>query len=162
MRVGNGFDVHPFDDPSSARRLVLGGVEIADTPPLAGHSDADVLTHAVVDSLLGARGWGDIGERFGVDSPETAGASSIAFVAAVIADLHDDGWRVGNLDATVIAQRPRLSGARDDIRARLADVLGVDIDDVGVKFTTTDRLGAIGRGEGIAAWVTCMLTTVRR
>lgn len=151
MRVGSGFDVHPFgDDPD--RPLVLAGETIGGAPGLAGHSDADVVAHAVADALLGAVAAGDLGDRFGTDRPETAGASSLALLTEVVADLAGLGWQVYNLDVTVVAQTPRLAAHRDAMRANLARVLDTGADDVSVKFTTTDRLGAVGRGEGIAAW----------
>jgi 2-C-methyl-D-erythritol 2,4-cyclodiphosphate synthase len=156
VRIGSGLDVHPVsDDPS--RPLVVGGVEIPGAPGLAGHSDADVAAHAVADALLGAVGLGDLGSRFGVDRPEVAGADSLALLAAVLVDVHAHGWRLGNLDLTVVAQRPRLGPHRQAMRERLAATLEVRPEDVSVKFTTTDRLGAVGRGEGIAAWAVALL-----
>jgi 2-C-methyl-D-erythritol 2,4-cyclodiphosphate synthase len=160
-RVGSGLDVHPFDEAREAP-LVLGGVTIDGAPALAGHSDADVVAHAAADALLGAAALGDLGSRFGVDEPGTAGADSLVLLRNVVEDVVDAGWRVGNLDVTVVAERPRLAPHRRAMRERLADALGVDTDDVSVKFTTTDRLGAIGRSEGIAAWATCLLTPLRR
>lgn len=164
MRVGNGLDIHPFQDPAeeeSERPLVLAGVEIAGAVPLAGHSDADVVAHAVTDALLGAAALGDLGSRFGVDDPETAGADSLGLLRAVVRDVTDAGWKLGNLDVTVVAQRPRLAAHRQAMRTNLAESTGVDADAVSVKFTTTDRLGAIGRSEGIAAWATCLLVPLR-
>jgi len=156
MRVGSGLDVHPFgDDP--ARRLVIGGVHVADAPGLEGHSDADVLAHAVADALLGAAGLGDLGHRFGVDRPDTVEADSLELLVAVRRDVRAAGYEVGNLDATVVAQRPRLAPYRDAMRANLARALDVAVEQVSVKYTTTDGLGTLGRGEGIAAWVTCLL-----
>jgi 2-C-methyl-D-erythritol 2,4-cyclodiphosphate synthase len=157
VRVGSGIDVHPFDEGAD-RPLVLAGVAIPDGPPLAGHSDADVATHAVTDALLGALALGDLGSWFGVDRPEVAGADSLALLAEVVDRTHDDMWRVGNVDLTVVAQRPRLAAHRDAMRANLADRLHLDVDAVSVKFTTTDHLGSIGRGEGIAAWATILIT----
>ena len=159
MRVGTGLDVHPFTE--QPRPLILGGVEIADAPGLQGHSDADVLAHAVTDALLGAGARGDLGSRFGVDDPEIAGASSLDLLAIVVGELAADGWRVGNVDVTLVAQRPRLASYRQAMRDRLAGVLRVDLGQVSVKFTTTDRLGAIGRGEGIACWAVALLEAPR-
>ena len=159
-RVGSGLDVHPFDEAREAS-LTLGGVPIDGGPALAGHSDADVVAHAVADALLGAAAFGDLGDRFGVDRPETAGADSMVLLRNVVQDVVDAGWRVGNLDVTVVAQVPKLAPYRRRMRERLADALGIDLDDVSVKFTTTDRLGAIGRGEGIGAWATCLLVPLR-
>lgn len=157
VRVGTGLDVHPFaDDP---RPLVLAGVTIPDAPGLAGHSDADVVAHAVTDALLGALALGDLGSRFGVDTPGLAGADSLDFVRAAVADVGAAGWRVGNVDAVVVAQRPRLAPHRDAMRATLAGALGLDLGAVSLKSTTTDRLGTIGRGEGIACWATVTVTT---
>ena len=153
MRIGNGLDVHPFDDDPD-RVLVLCGVGIPDAPGLAGHSDADVGAHAVTDALLGAMALGDLGSWFGVDDPAVAGADSLGLLARVVAAVAERGWQVGNLDLTVVAQRPRLALHRDAMRDRLAAILQVDPDAVSVKFTTTDRLGSLGRGEGIAAWAT--------
>jgi 2-C-methyl-D-erythritol 2,4-cyclodiphosphate synthase len=154
LRFGHGLDVHPFgDDPD--RPLVLAGVHVPGAPGLAGHSDADVAAHAVADALLGACALGDLGSRFGVDRPAVAGADSLRLLAEVVADVEAAGYGVGNVDVTVVAQRPRLAAHRDDMRANLARVLRVEIGDVSVKATTTDRLGTIGRGEGIAAYATC-------
>ncbi len=161
LRVGNGFDVHPFGDDES-RPLRIAGVEIPDAPGLAGHSDADVAAHAVADALLGAAGLGDLGARFGVDAPETAGADSLDLLTVVVDDVAAAGWTVVNVDVTVVAQRPRLSEHRARMRERLAQVLGCSVEAVSVKFTTTDRLGAIGRAEGVAAWATCLLADIRR
>lgn len=155
MRVGNGIDVHAFgDDPG--RPLRLGGVNI-DGPGLVGHSDADVVVHAVADALLGAAALGDLGERFGVDRAETAGADSLDLLAQVVADVAATGWVPENLDVTVVAERPRLAPHRDAMRERLAGTLGIGAQQVSVKFTTTDRLGTIGRAEGVAAWATVLL-----
>lgn len=156
LRIGSGLDVHPFDETTD-RPLVLCGVQVPASPGLAGHSDADVATHAVADALLGALGLGDLGSWFGVDRPEVAGADSVGLLSAVAARVHTDGWRVGNVDLTIVAQRPRLAAHRAAMRQRLADTLGVEVDAVSVKFTTTDRLGSIGRAEGIAAWATLLV-----
>lgn len=153
MRVGSGFDVHAFsEDPE--RPLVLGGVVIDGAPGLAGHSDADVLTHAVCDALLGAAAAGDLGSVFGTDDPATAGADSGDLLGQVLAII---GHPVANVDCTVVAERPRLAAHRRSMRASLAEALGVDLERVSVKITSTDGLGSIGRGEGIACWVVCAL-----
>jgi 2-C-methyl-D-erythritol 2,4-cyclodiphosphate synthase len=154
-RVGTGLDVHPFGE--DGRPLVLAGVEVPGAPGLAGHSDADVVAHAITDALLGATARGDLGERFGVDDPEVAGADSLGLLATVVAELADDGWRVGNLDCTVVAERPRLAGHRQAMRSSLAATCGVEPGQVSVKFTTTDRLGSLGRGEGIACWAAVLV-----
>jgi 2-C-methyl-D-erythritol 2,4-cyclodiphosphate synthase len=155
-RIGTGLDVHAFSvDPD--RPLVLCGVHLPDGPGLAGHSDADVGAHAVADALLGAAALGDLGSRFGVDRPEVAGADSLGLLAAVVADVAAAGFRVGNVDLTLVAARPRLAPHRDLMRANLAGVLAVSVGAVAVKFTTTDGLGAVGRGEGIAGWASTLL-----
>lgn len=157
FRIGTGFDVHPFAT-DTARPLVLCGVTVEDGPGLEGHSDADVGAHAVADALLGAAALGDLGSRFGVDDPEVAGAASLdGLLAAVVADVHAAGFEVGNVDLTLLAERPRLAPYRDAMRARLAAVLRCDLGAVSVKATTTDGLGALGRAEGIAAQAACLL-----
>lgn len=156
MRVGTGLDVHPF--ASESRPLVLAGVTIPDGPGLSGHSDADVVAHAVTDALLGALALGDIGSRFGVDTPELAGAASTSLLREAVADVRGEGWEVANVDVVVVAQRPRLGPHRDAMRQGLAGALGLEAAQVSVKATTTDRLGTIGRGEGIACWATVLVT----
>lgn len=155
VRVGQGLDVHAF---GGERGLVLAGVQIPAERGLVGHSDADVVAHAVTDALLGAAAMGDIGQRFGVDDPAVAGADSLALLAAVVEDLAAAGWRVGNLDVTIVAEQPRLAPHRRQMRANLAATLEVDEGAVSVKATTTDRLGSIGRGEGIACWAVCTVS----
>lgn len=156
VRIGQGVDVHAFsEDPT--RRLLLCGVDIPDGPGLAGHSDGDAGLHAVADALLGAAALGDLGTRFGVDRPETAGADSARLLTEVVADLAAAGWVVGNLDVTIVAQRPRLSPHRAAMRARVADLCHLDTSAVSVTFTTTDHLGAVGRGEGIVGLAVCLL-----
>lgn len=155
-RIGHGLDVHAFD-PALSRPLVLGGVEIPDAPALAGHSDADVVLHALVDALLGAAGAGDLGSLVGVDRDQTRDADSATFVRRAMRQLLADGWSVGNVDVTVVAQRPRLSEHRQAMRDRIAELLGCDMAAVSVKATTTDLLGSIGRGEGIACTAVALL-----
>jgi 2-C-methyl-D-erythritol 2,4-cyclodiphosphate synthase len=161
-RIGSGLDVHAFgDDPD--RPLVLCGVHVPGAPGLVGHTDADVGAHAVADALLGAAGLGDLGSRFGVDQPGLAGAGSLdRLLAVVVADVAAAGYHVGNVDLTLVAQRPRLAPHRDAMRANLARVLQVPADAVSVKFTTTDRLGSIGRGEGVAGWASGLLLPAPR
>lgn len=156
VRIGQGIDVHAFAGGED-RPLVLAGVEVSPTGGLAGHSDADVPAHAVADALLGAAALGDLGSRFGVDRPEVAGADSLDLLAQVVGDVLEAGWSVGNVDVTVLAQRPRLGPHRELMRENLAKALGVSPADVSVKFTTTDHLGTIGRGEGIAAFAVATL-----
>jgi 2-C-methyl-D-erythritol 2,4-cyclodiphosphate synthase len=160
LRVGSGLDVHPFgEDPD--RPLILAGVHVPGAPGLAGHSDGDVASHAVADALLGACALGDLGSRFGVDLPELAGADSLRLLGEVVADVAVAGYRVGNVDLTIVAQRPRLAPHRDGMRANLARVLDVPLAAVSAKATTTDHLGTIGRGEGIAVWATCTVVPGR-
>jgi 2-C-methyl-D-erythritol 2,4-cyclodiphosphate synthase len=156
-RVGIGLDVHALEP---GRRLILGGVEIPHDAGLAGHSDGDALVHAIVDALLGAVARGDIGQWFPSSDQRWAGADSLEMLRIVVAALEADGWSVGNVDATVIAQQPRIGPHVPAMRERLAAVLGLPIDAVSVKATTTDHLGALGRAEGIAAQAVALL--VRR
>lgn len=154
MRIGQGFDVHAF---SEGRKLVLGGVEVAYHLGLAGHSDADVLVHAVCDALLGAAGLGDIGHHFPDSDPKYSGINSIRLLQRVMASLDEQGWGVVNLDATLIAQAPKLAAYIPQMRQRLADAMTVDIACINIKATTTEKLGFTGRGEGIAAQAAVLL-----
>ena len=147
MRVGLGFDAHAFDD---GRRLIIGGVEIEHPQGLSGHSDADVLSHAVADALLGAARLGDLGDAFPADE-RWKDASSLDLLAHTASALRENGWQPVNVDATVVAQSPRLSPHREAMAANLAEALGMAIGDVSVKATTTDGMGYVGRGEGISA-----------
>jgi 2-C-methyl-D-erythritol 2,4-cyclodiphosphate synthase len=155
MRVGQGFDVHAFCE---GRKLMLGGVEIPYERGLAGHSDADVLIHAICDALLGAAGLGDIGHHFPDNDPQYAGIDSMKLLVAVMQSLNKRGWRVSNIDATIIAQAPKLAPYIAVMRERLAKGMAVDTDAVNIKATTTERLGFTGRGEGIAAQAVVLLT----
>ncbi|MET1041360.1 MAG: 2-C-methyl-D-erythritol 2,4-cyclodiphosphate synthase [Acidimicrobiales bacterium] len=146
VRVGQGYDVHPFsEDP--ARPLVLGGVTVDGSSGLAGHSDADALAHACADAVLGAAGLGDLGDHFPDTDPEWSGADSLTLLAEVVRLAAEAGWRVVNLDATIIAERPKLGLLRPQMADRLTAVVGAP---VSVKATTPEGLGPIGRGEGIA------------
>lgn len=159
-RVGHGVDVHAFaanGELAGGRPLVLAGTRVPGERGLAGHSDADVVLHAVADALLGAAGLGDLGERFGSDQAARAGADSTALLAEVMADVARAGLTVGNVDATIVAQRPRLGPHREALQASLAAALGVPASRVGLKITSTDRLGAIGRGEGVACQAVALL-----
>jgi 2-C-methyl-D-erythritol 2,4-cyclodiphosphate synthase len=156
-RVGIGFDVHAF---APGRPLVLGGVTVPHDAGLAGHSDGDALIHAIIDALLGASARGDIGQWFPSSDVRWAGADSLLLLQTVVQALVADGWQIGNVDGTVIAQRPRLGPHIPAMRERLAATLGVPLDAVSVKATTTDHLGALGRAEGIAAQAVALL--VRR
>lgn len=148
MRVGVGYDVHPL---VSGRRLVLGGVEIPSEKGLDGHSDADVLVHAIIDALLGATGLGDIGLHFPSSDPQYRDISSISLLRQVVLLVHSQGWRVGNVDASIVAERPRLTPFISEMRGIIGEALGIDAGQVGVKSTTSKGLGFLGRGEGIAA-----------
>lgn len=154
MRIGHGYDVHRLVPD---RRLVLGGVEIPFERGLLGHSDADVLTHAVMDALLGAAALGDIGQHFPDHDPAYAGADSLVLLDQVTVLLAERGWRVGNVDATVIAQRPKLASYIPQMRANLARRMGVELEQVNVKATTEEGLGFTGGGEGIAAHAVVLL-----
>jgi len=151
MRVGQGFDVHRFADPAAGRPLVLMGVTVPHDRGLAGHSDADVMLHALMDALLGAAGLGDIGQHFPDTDPAYKGADSAALLALVMEALGARGWKVVNADVCLIGERPKLAPHREAMRARIAPVLGVDPQDLNVKATTTEKLGFTGRGEGLAA-----------
>ncbi len=148
IRTGMGFDVHPFAD---GRRLVLGGVELDSPRGLAGHSDADVLCHALADALLGAVADGDIGEHFPDTDPRWKGADSLQLLAHCARRVAARGARIVNVDATVLAEYPRLAPHRARMRERLAAALQLPVDRVSIKATTMEKLGSIGRGEGIAA-----------
>jgi 2-C-methyl-D-erythritol 2,4-cyclodiphosphate synthase len=153
VRVGQGFDTHPFsDDPE--RTLVLGGVAFGGERGLVGHSDADVVAHAVADALLGAAGLGDIGEHFPDTDPAWAGADSIAMLAEVNARVRAAGWRVGNVDCSVVCDTPKLAPRRAEMQQRLGDAVGALVT---VKGKRPEGLGALGRGEGIACWAVALL-----
>ena len=154
MRIGFGYDSHRFDE---TRPLMLGGVRIPDSPGLKGHSDADVLIHAVIDALLGAAALGDIGSHFPDTDVRWKGADSAELLASVVAEVRAAGYRVGNIDATVICERPRLRPYVDAIRTRLASLLGVDIGAVSVKGKTNERMDDVGAGVGIEVHCAALL-----
>jgi 2-C-methyl-D-erythritol 2,4-cyclodiphosphate synthase len=154
-RIGIGYDVHRLVE---GRKLVLGGVEIPFEKGLLGHSDSDVLVHSICDALLGAAAMGDIGAHFPDTDPRWAGASSLDFLAHVVEMIVDKGFRVSNVDATVIAERPRLKPHIQAIRQQLASVLRVDVDQVSVKAKTGEGLESVGRGEAIVAQAVALLT----
>lgn len=154
LRIGHGYDVHRLTE---GRRLILGGVEVPYEKGLLGHSDADVLTHAVMDALLGAAALGDIGKLFPDSDAAYAGADSIALLERVTALLRKHGWQVGNVDATVVAQTPKLAPYIPEMRRRLAEAMGLDVDCVSVKATTEERLGVTGSGEGMAAHAVALI-----
>lgn len=154
LRIGHGFDVHAF---AEGRPLVLGGVHVPCERGLAGHSDADVVAHAVMDAVLGALRAGDIGKLFPDTDPAYEGADSLGLMREVAALVRERGWRVVDVDCTIAAQAPKLAPHREEMRANMAAALGVPTDSVGVKATTTERLGFVGREEGIAAWAVALL-----
>ena len=154
LRVGHGYDVHRLVE---GRALILGGVTVPFDRGLLGHSDADVLTHAVMDALLGAAALGDIGKLFPDSDAAYAGADSIALLERVTALLREHGWQAGNVDATVVAQTPKLAPYIPDMRRRLAEAMGLDVDCVSVKATTEERLGFTGSGEGMAAHAVALI-----
>ncbi|MBI2866121.1 MAG: 2-C-methyl-D-erythritol 2,4-cyclodiphosphate synthase [Chloroflexi bacterium] len=148
MPVGIGYDIHPL---VSGRKLVLGGVEVPFERGLAGHSDADVLTHAVLDALLGAAALGDIGQHFPASDPQYRGISSLELARSVAHMLRGHSWRIGNIDAIIVAQEPMLSPHIDLMRQRLAEALGASPEQINVKAKSPEGLGFLGRGEGMAA-----------
>lgn len=154
LRIGHGYDVHRLTE---GRALILGGVTVPFDRGLLGHSDADVLTHAVMDALLGAAALGDIGKLFPDSDAAYAGADSIALLERVTALLREHGWQVGNVDATVVAQTPKLAPYIPEMRRRLAEAMGLDVDCVSVKATTEERLGFTGSGEGMAAHAVALI-----
>ena len=154
IRIGHGFDVHAF---AENRKLIIGGVEIAHDRGLLGHSDADVLLHAICDALLGAAGLGDIGRHFPDTDPAYAGIDSRTLLRNVAQQLVALGWKVGNVDATIIAQAPKMAPHIAAMTAHIAADLGVAATRINVKATTTERLGFTGRGEGIAAEAVCVI-----
>ena len=154
MRVGIGYDVHPL---MSGRRLVLGGVEIPFDQGLGGWSDADVLVHAIIDALLGAAALGDIGRHFPADEPEYRDISSLILLGRTRDKLKESGWRVGNIDATIVAEQPKLLDYIDHMCQNISQTLGIAINQVSVKASTSEGLGFTGRGEGIAAWAVALL-----
>jgi 2-C-methyl-D-erythritol 2,4-cyclodiphosphate synthase len=158
LRVGLGVDAHAFADGVP---LVLGGVEIESPRGLAGHSDGDVIAHALIDALLGGAGLGDIGSLFPPGDPQWQGASSLDLLRRAADDLREAGWQLVNADCILIGEEPRIAPLRDQMRARLAEALGVDSDRVNVRATTTDRLGFTGRGEGLAAQAVALVRQSR-
>jgi 2-C-methyl-D-erythritol 2,4-cyclodiphosphate synthase len=158
MRVGIGFDVHRF---AEGRRLILAGVEFEGDTGLQGHSDADVVTHAVIDALLGAAGLGDIGMHFPDSDERWRDSSSMEMLAAVRRMLEDENYQVVNLDVAVVAERPRLAAKAEAMRAKLASVLSIGPGFVSIKATTAEGMGALGRAEGIGAWAVALVDRMR-
>lgn len=154
LRIGHGYDVHQF---AEGRRCILGGVDVPSERGLLGHSDADVLAHAVADAVLGAARLGDIGKLFPDDDPAYEGADSMVLLARVASLVREKGFLILDVDSTVAAQAPKLAPYREQMRENLARAMGLDVDNVGVKATTTEHLGFVGRKEGIAAWGVALL-----
>jgi len=153
VRVGQGFDVHPFTD-EPGRTLVLGGVAFPGERGLAGHSDSDVIAHAVIDALLGAAGLGDIGQHFPDTDPAWAGADSLDLVRRTVADVRAAGWEPGNVDCTVVAEAPKLAPRREEMEAGLSEAVGAPVT---VKGKRAEGLGALGRSEGIACFAVALV-----
>lgn len=158
MRVGQGFDVHRFAPPEEGRKLMLMGCEVPFDRGLAGHSDADVMLHALMDALLAAAGLGDIGQHFPDTDAAYKGADSLQLLERVMEALRGRGWRVENADVCLIGERPKLAPHREAMRARVASVLGVELEALNVKATTTEKLGFTGRGEGLAAQAVALIS----
>lgn len=154
FRIGNGYDIHRL---VGDRPLILGGVHIQHELGLLGHSDADVLTHAIMDAMLGALSLGDIGHYFPPGEPEWAGADSLKLLERVNTLVHQQGWQISNLDSVLVAERPKLKPHIPVMRDRLASVLNLEPDQIGIKATTNEKLGPVGREEGIAAYAIALL-----
>lgn len=159
MRIGMGYDVHKLTE---GRKLIMGGVEIPYEKGLLGHSDADVLVHAVMDALLGAAALGDIGKHFPDTDPQYSGISSIRLLEHVGRLLDENGYVIENIDATIIAQRPKMRPYIDQMRENMAQALGIETDQVSVKATTEEGLGFTGSGEGISSHAVCLLEKYMR
>jgi len=155
VRVGNGYDIHQL---ARDRALILGGVEIPHELGLLGHSDADVLTHAIMDAMLGALSLGDIGCYFPPSDPQWAGANSLRLLEKVRDLIQTEGWAIANIDSTIVAERPKLKSHLPTMRDRLAQTLAIAPNQIGIKATTNEKLGPIGREEGIAAYAVVLLS----
>ena len=158
MRIGQGYDVHKLTEN---RKLIIGGEEIPFEKGLLGHSDADVLLHAIMDALLGAAGLGDIGRHFPDTDPKYEGADSLKLLCCTCMKLREAGYEIVNIDSTVIAQRPKLAAYIEKMKKNISDACGIDASAVNVKATTEEGLGFTGRGEGIAAMAVCMIEETR-
>lgn len=154
MRVGMGYDVHRLVEN---RKLIMGGVEIPYEKGLLGHSDADVLVHAIMDGILGALALGDIGKHFPDTDPKYKDISSIYLLSEVYKLMDEKGYKIGNIDGTIVAQRPKMAGYIDDMRRIVAKTLNMHIDDINIKATTTEWLGFVGKEEGISSYSVCIL-----
>ena len=158
MRIGHGYDVHRLVED---RKLILGGVDIPYEKGLLGHSDADVLLHAIMDAVLGALAMGDIGHLFPDSEPAYKGADSLELTRHVAARMNEAGYEIGNVDATILAQAPKLAPHIDAMRKKIAEALGTDVSRISVKATTEERLGFTGSGEGMAAHAVCLLVPIK-
>ncbi|BAZ43059.1 2-C-methyl-D-erythritol 2,4-cyclodiphosphate synthase [Chondrocystis sp. NIES-4102] len=154
IRIGNGYDIHQL---VADRPLILGGVNIPHQLGLLGHSDADVLTHAIMDALLGALGMGDIGHYFPPSDPKWKGADSLVLLEQVMEIIQSEGWQIGNIDSTVVAEQPKLKPHLNSMRSRLAETLKIAIEQISIKATTNEKLGPVGREEGICAYAVVLL-----
>lgn len=155
IRIGNGYDIHRLVE---SRPLILGGVEIPHVLGLQGHSDADALTHAIMDAMLGALSLGDIGHYFPPSDPKWAGANSLVLLKQVNELVRSQGWQIGNLDAVIVAERPKLKPHLKAMRDRLAQTLMVENNQISIKATTNEKLGPVGREEGISAYAVVLLS----
>ena len=154
IRIGNGYDIHQL---AAGRPLILGGIEIPHSLGLLGHSDADVLIHAVMDALLGALGMGDIGHYFPPNEPKWKGADSTVLMKQVGEIISSQGWKVGNIDSTVVAEQPKLKPHLKSMRQAIAQTLDIEIEQISIKATTNEQLGPVGREEGICAYAVVLL-----
>lgn len=154
IRIGNGYDIHQLVE---SRPLILGGVKIPHTLGLLGHSDADVLTHSIMDALLGALSLGDIGHYFPPSDPKWKGADSLLLLQQVLKIIRSQGWEIGNIDSTIVAEQPKLKPHLKQMRSSLAETLAIAIDQISIKATTNEKLGPIGREEGICAYAVVLL-----
>ena len=154
IRIGNGYDIHRL---VAGRALILGGVEIPHTLGLLGHSDADVLTHAIMDAMLGALSLGDIGHYFPPSDPQWAGADSLLLLQQVNQLILSQGWQIGNIDTVIVAERPKLKPYLQAMSARLAQTLGIEANQIGIKATTNEQLDAVGQEQGISAYAVILL-----
>ena len=154
MRIGHGYDVHKLVEN---RKLILGGVEIPYEKGLLGHSDADVILHAIMDSLLGACALGDIGKHFPDSNSQYKDADSVELLKCVVKIIKDAGYKISNIDSTVVAQAPKLAGYIEKMRKNIAEACGIDVNQISVKATTEEKLGFTGSGEGISATAVCLL-----
>jgi len=157
IRIGNGYDIHQL---VGERPLILGGVTIPHSLGLLGHSDADVLTHAIMDALLGALAMGDIGHYFPPSDPQWKGADSLVLLKQVLSLIQSQGWNIGNLDSTIVAEQPKLKPHLKSMRSTLAQTMAIEMEQISIKATTNEKLGAVGREEGICAYAVVLLVKI--